>query len=116
MQVVTLIKYVQSRQGARMWEHEAMTLSSTELPSAILLGSLVQSVVDAIFFQVIPAAPPQLQHAATYLRRPQSCFAAWPADKDCASKGDAAENPICCCMFVRVADFVVTVSSTVISI
>lgn len=62
MQVVTLIKYVQSRQGARMWEHEAMTLSSTELPSAILLGSLVHSVVDAIFFQV---RPPPRRHYGT---------------------------------------------------
>lgn len=53
---MTLIKYVQSRQGARMWEYEAMTLAATELPSAILLGSLVQSVVDAIFFQV--TSPP----------------------------------------------------------
>lgn len=50
-QVVSLIKYVQSKKGSMMWENEDMTLTRTELPSAALLSALVLSVVDAIFFQ-----------------------------------------------------------------
>lgn len=50
-QVVSLIKYVQSKRGSMMWENEDPTLVKTELPSAALLSALVQSMVDAIFFQ-----------------------------------------------------------------
>ncbi|KAJ7549297.1 hypothetical protein O6H91_07G048400 [Diphasiastrum complanatum] len=50
-QVVSLIKYVQSKKGSTMWENEDLTLTCTELPSAALLSALVLSVVDAIFFQ-----------------------------------------------------------------
>jgi hypothetical protein len=53
-QVVSLIKYVQSKKSSMMWENEDMTLTRTELPSASLLSALVLSVVDAIFFQVHP--------------------------------------------------------------
>ncbi|XP_022884197.1 protein furry homolog-like isoform X2 [Olea europaea var. sylvestris] len=50
-QVVSLIKYVQSKRGSMMWENEDSTVTRTELPSAALLSALVQSMVDAIFFQ-----------------------------------------------------------------
>lgn len=50
-QVVSLIKYVQSKRGSMMWENEDPAVTRTELPSAALLSSLVQSMVDAIFFQ-----------------------------------------------------------------
>ncbi|KAL7135618.1 hypothetical protein ABFS83_11G109900 [Erythranthe nasuta] len=50
-QVVSLIKYVQSKRGSMMWENEDPTVIRTELPSAALLSALVQSMVDAIFFQ-----------------------------------------------------------------
>ncbi|KAF2313715.1 hypothetical protein GH714_012854 [Hevea brasiliensis] len=50
-QVVSLIKYVQSKRGSIMWENEDPTVYKTELPSAALLSALVQSMVDAIFFQ-----------------------------------------------------------------
>ncbi|KAG6553135.1 hypothetical protein Mapa_005194 [Marchantia paleacea] len=50
-QVVSLIKYVQSKKSSMMWENEDMTLLRMELPSAALLSALVLSVVDAIFFQ-----------------------------------------------------------------
>ncbi|KAM0039800.1 putative Cell morphogenesis protein [Helianthus debilis subsp. tardiflorus] len=50
-QVVSLIKYVQSKRGSMMWENEDPTLVKFELPSAALLSALVQSMVDAIFFQ-----------------------------------------------------------------
>ncbi|XP_022725396.1 uncharacterized protein LOC111281884 isoform X2 [Durio zibethinus] len=50
-QVVSLIKYVQSKRGSMMWENEDPTVTRTELPSAALLSALVQSMVDAIFFQ-----------------------------------------------------------------
>ena len=50
-QVVSLIKYVQSKRGSMMWESEDPTVVRTELPSAALLSALVQSMVDAIFFQ-----------------------------------------------------------------
>lgn len=50
-QVVSLIKYVQSKRGSMMWENEDPTLVKMELPSAALLSALVQSMVDAIFFQ-----------------------------------------------------------------
>ncbi|KAG6415679.1 hypothetical protein SASPL_123093 [Salvia splendens] len=52
-QVVSLIKYVQSKRGSMMWENEDPTLTRTELPSAALLSALVQSMVDAIFFKEI---------------------------------------------------------------
>ncbi|KAK6152651.1 hypothetical protein DH2020_012290 [Rehmannia glutinosa] len=52
-QVVSLIKYVQSKRGSMMWENEDPTVIRTELPSAALLSALVQSMVDAIFFQGI---------------------------------------------------------------
>ncbi|XP_047335140.1 protein furry homolog-like [Impatiens glandulifera] len=50
-QVVSLIKYVQSKRGSMMWENEDPTLVRPELPSAALLSALVQSMVDAIIFQ-----------------------------------------------------------------
>lgn len=50
-QVVSLIKYVQSKRGSMMWENEDPTVVKPELPSAALLSALVQSMVDAIFFQ-----------------------------------------------------------------
>ncbi|KAG8384559.1 hypothetical protein BUALT_Bualt04G0130400 [Buddleja alternifolia] len=50
-QVVSLIKYVQSKRGSMMWENEDPTVVRTVLPSAALLSALVQSMVDAIFFQ-----------------------------------------------------------------
>ncbi|KAF5206548.1 furry-like protein [Thalictrum thalictroides] len=50
-QVVSLIKYVQSKRGSMMWENEDPSVMRTELPSATLLSALVQSMVDAIFFQ-----------------------------------------------------------------
>ncbi|XP_047316746.1 protein furry homolog-like isoform X2 [Impatiens glandulifera] len=50
-QVVSLIKYVQSKRGSMMWENEDPTLVRPELPSASLLSALVQSMVDAIIFQ-----------------------------------------------------------------
>ncbi|KAH6559063.1 hypothetical protein KP509_1Z029100 [Ceratopteris richardii] len=50
-QVESLLKYVQSKKGSMMWEHEDMTLTKVDLPSAALLSALVQSVVDAVFFQ-----------------------------------------------------------------
>ncbi|KAI4352336.1 hypothetical protein L6164_006599 [Bauhinia variegata] len=50
-QVVNLIKYVQSKRGSMMWENEDPTVVRTDLPSATLLSALVQSMVDAIFFQ-----------------------------------------------------------------
>ncbi|XP_052197088.1 uncharacterized protein LOC127804284 isoform X2 [Diospyros lotus] len=50
-QVVSLIKYVQSKRGSIMWENEDPTVVRPELPSAALLSALVQSMVDAIFFQ-----------------------------------------------------------------
>lgn len=50
-QVESLMKYVQSKKGTMMWEHEDMTLTRVDLPSAALLSALVQSVVDAVFFQ-----------------------------------------------------------------
>lgn len=50
-QVESLMKYVQSKKGSIMWEHEDMTLTRVDLSSAALLSALVQSVVDAVFFQ-----------------------------------------------------------------
>ncbi|KAK1562074.1 hypothetical protein Q3G72_005797 [Acer saccharum] len=50
-QVVSLIKYVQSKRGSMMWENEDPSVVKTELPSAALLSALVQCMVDAIFFQ-----------------------------------------------------------------
>lgn len=50
-QVVSLIKYVQSKRSSMMWENEDPTVTRTDLPSAALLSALVQSMVDAIFFQ-----------------------------------------------------------------
>ncbi|KAI3794046.1 hypothetical protein L1987_36671 [Smallanthus sonchifolius] len=49
--VVSLIKYVQSKRGTMMWENEDPTVTGVELQSAKLLSALVQSMVDAIFFQ-----------------------------------------------------------------
>ncbi|CAN1839163.1 Cell morphogenesis protein PAG1 [Linum perenne] len=50
-QVVSLIKYVQSKRGGMMWENEDPSVVRPVLPSAALLSALVQSMVDAIFFQ-----------------------------------------------------------------
>lgn len=50
-QVVSLIKYIQSKRGSLMWENEDPTLVRTELPSTSLLSALVLSMVDSIFFQ-----------------------------------------------------------------
>ncbi|KAF5769782.1 putative Cell morphogenesis protein [Helianthus annuus] len=49
--VVSLIKYVQSKRGTMMWENEDTTVTGIELQSAKLLSALVQSMVDATFFQ-----------------------------------------------------------------
>ncbi|KAH7669286.1 Cell morphogenesis protein C-terminal [Dioscorea alata] len=50
-QVVSLIKYIQSKRGSLMWENEDPTLVRPELPSAALLSALVMNMVDAIIFQ-----------------------------------------------------------------
>ncbi|XP_071708369.1 uncharacterized protein [Rutidosis leptorrhynchoides] len=50
-QVASLIKYVQSKRGTKMWENEDPTVIEFKLQSAGLLSALVQSMVDAIFFQ-----------------------------------------------------------------
>ncbi|KAL2904779.1 Cell morphogenesis protein PAG1 [Bienertia sinuspersici] len=50
-QVVSLIKYVQSKRGSMMWENEDPTVVRPDVPSSALLSALVQSMVDAIFFQ-----------------------------------------------------------------
>ncbi|CAL5327295.1 unnamed protein product [Camellia sinensis] len=50
-QVVSLINYVQSKRGSMMWENEDPTVVRPELPCAALLSALVQSMLDAIFFQ-----------------------------------------------------------------
>ncbi|KAE8687981.1 hypothetical protein F3Y22_tig00111005pilonHSYRG00088 [Hibiscus syriacus] len=50
-QVVNLIKYVQSKRRSMIWENEDSTVTRTVLPSASLLSALVESMVDAIFFQ-----------------------------------------------------------------
>ena len=50
-QVVSLIKYIQSKRGSLMWENEDPTLVKPDLPSAALLSALVLCMVDAIFFQ-----------------------------------------------------------------
>ncbi|MQL80737.1 hypothetical protein Taro_013196 [Colocasia esculenta] len=50
-QVVSLIKYIQSKRGSLMWENEDPSLTKTDLPSAALLSALVSHMVDAIFFQ-----------------------------------------------------------------
>ncbi|CAN1342910.1 Cell morphogenesis protein PAG1 [Linum perenne] len=50
-QVVSLIKYVQSKRGSMMWENEDPTVARPVVPSAALLSALVQSMVDAIIFQ-----------------------------------------------------------------
>ncbi|KAK9723905.1 hypothetical protein RND81_05G033400 [Saponaria officinalis] len=50
-QVVSLIKYVQSKRGSMMWESEDPTVIKPDVPSSALLAALVQSMVDAIFFQ-----------------------------------------------------------------
>ncbi|KAK1410220.1 hypothetical protein QVD17_36755 [Tagetes erecta] len=50
-QVVSLIKYVQSKRGTMMWENEDPTVTGIELQSTKLLSALVQSMVDATFLQ-----------------------------------------------------------------
>ncbi|XP_021751273.1 uncharacterized protein LOC110716898 [Chenopodium quinoa] len=50
-QVVSLIKYVQSKRGSMMWENEDPSVVRPDVPSSALLSALVQSMVDAIFFQ-----------------------------------------------------------------
>ncbi|KAI3721956.1 hypothetical protein L2E82_32976 [Cichorium intybus] len=50
-QVASLIKYVQSRRGTMMWENEDPTVTEINLQSTMLLSALVQSMVEAIFFQ-----------------------------------------------------------------
>ncbi|XP_078448512.1 ARM repeat superfamily protein isoform X2 [Wolffia australiana] len=49
--VVSLIKYLQSKRGAAMWDREDATLTRAELPSAGLLSALVSDMVEAVFFQ-----------------------------------------------------------------
>ena len=50
-QVTSLIKYLQSMQGRRLWAYEHITLTSTQLASSIALSSLVGAVTEAIFFE-----------------------------------------------------------------
>ncbi|KAL8137973.1 hypothetical protein V2J09_003974 [Rumex salicifolius] len=50
-QVVSLIKYVQSKRGSMIWDNEDPTVVRPHLPSTALLSALVQSMVDALFFQ-----------------------------------------------------------------
>ncbi|XP_052624495.1 uncharacterized protein LOC111876656 isoform X2 [Lactuca sativa] len=50
-QVASLIKYVQSKRGNMMWENEDPTVTEINLQSTKLLSALVQSMVEAIFFQ-----------------------------------------------------------------
>ncbi|KAL4577336.1 hypothetical protein LXL04_013444 [Taraxacum kok-saghyz] len=50
-QVASLIKYVQSKRGTMMWENEDPTVTEINLQSTTLLSALVQSMVEATFFQ-----------------------------------------------------------------
>ncbi|GKA17859.1 furry homolog-like protein [Tanacetum coccineum] len=50
-QVASLIEYVKSKSGSMMWENEDPTVMVMDLQSVKLLSALVQSMVDATFFQ-----------------------------------------------------------------
>lgn len=49
--VASLIKYLQSMRGRRLWAFEDATLEEPLLASAAALGQLVATIVDAIFFE-----------------------------------------------------------------
>ncbi|KAL3146697.1 hypothetical protein ABBQ32_000921 [Trebouxia sp. C0010 RCD-2024] len=50
-QVTSLIKYLQSMRGRRLWAHEDVTLRHTQLASSVALAALVNAVTDSIFFE-----------------------------------------------------------------
>lgn len=50
-QVTSLIKYLQSMQGRRLWAYENVTLTATQLASSVALSALVGAVTEAIFFE-----------------------------------------------------------------
>lgn len=50
-QVTSLIKYLQSMRGRRLWANEDVTLQHTELASSAALAALVNAVTDSIFFE-----------------------------------------------------------------
>lgn len=50
-QVTSLIKYLQSMRGRRLWAEEDITLRQTHLASSIALAALVNAVTDSIFFE-----------------------------------------------------------------
>ena len=50
-QVTSLIKYLQSMRGRRLWAAEDITLQHTHLASSVALAALVNAVTDSIFFE-----------------------------------------------------------------
>ncbi|KAK9829934.1 hypothetical protein WJX72_008722 [[Myrmecia] bisecta] len=50
-QVTSLIAYLQSMQGRRLWAYEDVTLAADALPSTAALTALVNAIVDSIFFE-----------------------------------------------------------------
>lgn len=50
-QVTSLIKYLQSMRGRRLWANEDVTLQHTQLASSVALAALVNAVTDSIFFE-----------------------------------------------------------------
>lgn len=50
-QVTSLIKYLQSMRGRRLWANEDVTLQHTQLASSAALAALVNAVTDSIFFE-----------------------------------------------------------------
>lgn len=50
-QVTSLIKYLQSMRGRRIWAYEHVTLTRTQLASSVALSALVRAVTEAIFFE-----------------------------------------------------------------
>ena len=50
-QVTSLIKYLQSMRGRRLWANEDITLRHTYLASSTALAALVNAVTEAIYFE-----------------------------------------------------------------
>lgn len=50
-QVTSLIKYLQSMRGRRIWAYEHVTLTRTQLASSVALSALVRAVMDGVFFE-----------------------------------------------------------------
>ena len=50
-QVTSLIKYLQSMRGRRLWAKEDVSLRRTHLASSVALAALVNAVTDSIFFE-----------------------------------------------------------------